>query len=80
MKTFLHKEKTWVFNGNEHRLQLMINLHRWFLPLGIQGRKTSMFGSSGSIQKRISIGILCFMFIYTRYNGLSLYTASIIQF
>ena len=68
---------TWLKNGDECSVAMMLNTWRWFLPLGYEGRSHSVLTESGRIQKRTSIGFLCFMIIYTRFNKLSPYTQSL---
>ena len=67
----------WLKNKDECSIEFVINTGRWFLLLGIEGRKHNVMGKSGTIQKRTSVGFLCFMLIYTRFNKLSPYTESL---
>lgn len=70
------KRKVWAWLKNEDECSVGITLNtwRWFLPIGYEGRCHNLLYKPGTIQKRTSIGFLCFMIIYTRFCKLSPYT------
>lgn len=76
---------TWLKNGSdftnphitdECHIEIVLNTWRWFLLLGYEGRRHKIATKPGMIQKRTSIGFLCIMVIYTRFNRSSPYTQS----
>jgi len=67
---------TWLKEGDECSMEITFNTWRWFLLLGYEGRRHNVVTKPGMIQKRISIGVLCCMIIYTRFDKLSPYTQS----
>jgi len=72
-------QKLWVWlkDGDECCIELIVNTWRWFIPFGYEGRKHTIMTRPGDYQKRTSVGFLCLMLIYTRFDKLSPYTNSL---